>query len=166
MAPGRSVFAFFHCYGGVGDIPCEVPDVEVRVKLSHYRVWICETRLKKQQPRDESWDLMLGNGQKGMSPKFTYQPVLLVSFFSFSGELWGAGGGESKDSRFSDGSCISFGGELPAEEKVARSLWTSFGTSTVMRALLIALRLKIFPKLPIMLPSQYLPFRIGRRVVR
>lgn len=88
--------------------------------------------------------------KKGMGPKFTYQPVLLVSFFSFSGELWGAGGGESKDSRFSDGSCISFGGELPAEEKVSRSLWTSFGTSTVMRALLIALRPKIFPKLPIM----------------
>ena len=109
-----------------------------------------------------SWVLILGTGLERM---ITYQPVLLVSFFSFSGELWGAGGGESKDSLFPDGSVISFGGELAAEEKVSRSLWTSFGTSTVMRELLIALRLKMFPKLPIMLLSQYLLFNIGRSIV-
>ena len=84
-----------------------------------------------------------------MISKFTYQPVLLVSFFSFSGTLWDAGGGESKDSRFPNGSDISLRCELIAfEEKTSRSLCTSLGTSTVKRPLLIALRPKMFPKLP------------------
>ena len=83
--------------------------------------------------------------------EITYQPVLLVNFFSFSGTLWGPGGGESKDSRFSDGSfCCE---PTAAEEKYSRSLCTSLGTSTIKRPLLTALRPKVAPKLPT-LPSQ------------
>ena len=93
---------------------------------------------------------------RGISPKtclgnleITYHPVLLVNFFSLSGQVWGADGGESKDSRFLDGSIISFCCEpIAFEEKTSRSLCTSLGTSTIRRPLLIALRPKMFPKLP------------------
>ena len=81
--------------------------------------------------------------------EITYHPVLLVNFFSLSGQLWGADGGESKDLRFLDGSNISFCCEPTVfEEKTSRSLCTSLGASTIRRPLFITLRPKTFPKLP------------------
>ena len=70
----------------------------------------------------------------------TYQPVLPDSFFSFSKKLRDAD---------SDSSETLFYYKLTAyKKKTSRSLCTSLGTSIVQRPLLIALRPKMFPKLP------------------
>ena len=77
------------------------------------------------------------------------QPVRRVSTFSDGGTACDAGGGESKESLFRDGSstgcCMAWEGLF--EENTARNLSTNLGTSTVTKALLIEFLWKILPKL-------------------
>jgi hypothetical protein len=85
------------------------------------------------------------------------QPVLLVNFFSCLGVTLGVGVNESNDSRFCDGS-LTFCCELCTLvlEKVSLSRCTRRGISRRGSALLIALRLKVLPTLPLTTKGSFL----------